>query len=402
MSSVTLAVRGQGSEGALGHAHGVPLDIVKRRIARRRLMLIVQAVNLSLITSVLLLYGYAGLVPTTIPAAYFLSSIGLIGVFAVLSETNVSERFNDHHLTVYQVGGHLALQLIFLLLAPAIGYVFLSVVFLIFTFGALRMTPRQAAIAWSLTTLGLASIFLLTTAPIGMPAATEVDRLTATLSYALVIGQCAFVGLYGSSMRKLLYDRGFELKEANRRIEQLAELDELTGALNRRYIMRTLNDEISRARRGGSPCSIALMDLDWFKRINDTYGHPAGDEVLSTFAITVFANIRNIDRFGRFGGEEFLLVLPDTHHESAIQVVERLRSIVAELDWSAFSPGMRVTVSAGIATLNPNETSDAILARADRALYAAKAQGRNSIVASCSTDTYSANEETAGQRVTPG
>jgi diguanylate cyclase (GGDEF)-like protein len=203
-------------------------------------------------------------------------------------------------------------------------------------------------------------------------------------------------------MRKLLYDRGFELKEANRRIEQLAELDELTGALNRRYIMRTLNDEISRARRGGSPCSIALMDLDWFKRINDTYGHPAGDEVLSTFAITVFANIRNIDRFGRFGGEEFLLVLPDTHHESAIQVVERLRSIVAELDWSAFSPGMRVTVSAGIATLNPNETSDAILARADRALYAAKAQGRNSIVASCPTDTYSANEETAGQRVTPG
>jgi diguanylate cyclase (GGDEF)-like protein len=146
--------------------------------------------------------------------------------------------------------------------------------------------------------------------------------------------------------------------------------------------MRTLNDEISRARRGGSPCSIALIDIDWFKRINDTYGHPTGDEVLSTFAITVFANIRDIDRFGRFGGEEFLLVLPDTRHPTAIRVLERLRSIITELDWSAFSPGLRLTVSAGVATLNPNETSDAILARADRALYVAKAQGRNRIVSS--------------------
>jgi len=197
-----------------------------------------------------------------------------------------------------------------------------------------------------------------------------------------VVGQCAFVGLYGSSLRKMLYDRSFELKEANKRIEELAEIDDLTGALNRRSIMRTLNDETSRAHRAGSPCSIALVDLDWFKRINDTYGHPTGDEVLRTFAITVFANIRNIDRFGRFGGEEFLLVLPDTPHQTAIRTLERLRAIISELDWSAFSPSMRVTLSAGITTLIPNETPDTALARADRALYAAKAQGRNRIVSS--------------------
>ena len=76
--------------------------------------------------------------------------------------------------------------------------------------------------------------------------------------------------------------------------------------------MRMLDEEIARAHRTNTPCSIALIDLDWFKRINDAYGHPTGDEVLRTFAITVFANIRNIDRFGRYGGEEFLLVLPDT------------------------------------------------------------------------------------------
>jgi diguanylate cyclase (GGDEF)-like protein len=101
--------------------------------------------------------------------------------------------------------------------------------------------------------------------------------------------------------------------------------------------------------------------------------------VLRTFAITVFANIRNIDRFGRYGGEEFLLLLPDTPTDRAAGSLDRLREIIADLDWSAFSPDIRVTISAGVATLRPDETSDLLLARADRALYAAKAQGRNRI-----------------------
>jgi diguanylate cyclase (GGDEF)-like protein len=199
------------------------------------------------------------------------------------------------------------------------------------------------------------------------------------LCFVLTIGQCAFVGLYGSTLRKALYERSVELKKANKRIEELAELDELTGSFNRRCIMRTLDDEIARAHRGKTPCSIALIDLDWFKRVNDTYGHPTGDEVLRTFAITVFANIRNIDRFGRYGGEEFLLLLPDTPDAAAAHILERLRTIIADLDWSAFSPGMRITISAGVATLRPDETPDAFLARADSALYTAKARGRDRI-----------------------
>jgi diguanylate cyclase (GGDEF)-like protein len=382
MSSAASLLQGQASESAVARATGLPSDLLRRRVGQRRQMLIVQAVSCSLITSVLLIYCYAGTVSIVIPSVYFLTGIGLIGFFVVLSEAHVNDRFEDHYLTIFQVGGHVALQLMFLLAAPEIGYAFLSVLFLIFGFGALRMTSRQATIAWTLTTMGLAPIFLLTNTPIGMPVATDIERFAAMLCYILTIGQCAFVGLYGSSLRKMLYNRSFELKEANRRIEELAELDELTGSLNRRCIMRMLDQEVSRAQRTKAPCSIALIDLDWFKRINDTYGHPTGDEVLRTFAITVFANIRNFDRFGRFGGEEFLLVLPDTPQETASRILDRLRAIIAELDWSAFSAGMQVTVSAGIATLNPNETSDAILARADRALYAAKAQGRNRIVSS--------------------
>ena len=93
----------------------------------------------------------------------------------------------------------------------------------------------------------------------------------------------------------------------------------------------------------------------------------------------MFANIRHIDRFGRYGGEEFLLVLPDTPEDEALRMLDRLRAIVADLDWSAFSPGMQVTISAGVATLRPHETPDTFLARADSALYAAKARGRNRI-----------------------
>jgi diguanylate cyclase len=379
MIGAASSLQGQDSGGTVARAGGLPSDVLERRAGHRRQMLGVQAVSCSLITLVLLVYCYAGTVPIVIPSAYFVSGITLIGFFVVLSETQVNDRFEDHYLTIFQVGGHVVLQLGFLLAAPEIGYVFLSVLFLIFEFGALRMTSRQATIVWTLATIGLAPIFLLTSAPIGMPVATTTERLAATLCYVLTIGQCAFLGLYGSSLRRMLYKRSFELKAANKRIEELAELDELTGSFNRRCIMRMLDDEIARAQRVNTPCSIALIDLDWFKRINDAHGHPIGDEVLRTFAITVFANIRNIDKFGRYGGEEFLLVLPETPGDAAARILDRLRAIIADLDWSAFSPGMRVTISAGVATLRRDESPDTFLARADSALYAAKARGRNRI-----------------------
>jgi diguanylate cyclase (GGDEF)-like protein len=380
MSSAASLLQGQGSHTATAHVTArKPLEVLKRRVGQRRHMLGVQVVSYVLLTSVLLVYCYAGTIPLIIPSAYFLSGIGLVSVFIVLSEAHFNDRFEDHYLTIFQVAGHVALQLCFLLAAPQIGFVFLSVVFLIFGFGALRMTSRQAITSWTLTMIGLAPIFLFSSTPIGLPITTQTERLAAMLSFVLTIGQCAFVGLYGSTMRKMLYDRSFELKAAYKRIEELAELDELTGASNRRSIMRLLEEEIARCGRNGSPCSIALIDLDWFKRINDAYGHPTGDEVLRTFSITTFANIRSVDRFGRYGGEEFLLVLPDMDTERAARALDRLRTIIADLDWSAFSPGMKVTISAGVATLNPSETSDTFLARADSALYAAKAQGRNRI-----------------------
>jgi diguanylate cyclase (GGDEF)-like protein len=353
--------------------------VLLRRARQRRQMHAVQVVSYSLGASVLWLYSYAGTISIIVPAAYFLCGLTVIGFFAALSETNFSDRFEDHYLTVFQVVSHVAIQLGFLLAVPKIAFAFISVLFLIFGFGALRMTSQQATITWTLATTGLIAVFLFTDLPVGMPVSTQTERVAAMLCFVLIIGQCAYVGLFGSTLRKTLYRRSVELKAAYRRIEELAEVDELTGAFNRRCIMRMLEEEISRAHRLNAPCAIALIDLDWFKRINDAYGHPTGDEVLRTFAITMFANVRAIDRFGRYGGEEFLLVLPDTTQQSAVGMLDRLRAIIAELEWSAFCAGMSVTMSAGVTVLRANENSDNVLARADGALYAAKAQGRNRI-----------------------
>jgi len=299
-----------------------------------------------------------------------------------MSEAGVGDRFTDHYLTVFQISAHMALQFVFLISVPTIGIAFICVLFLIFAFGTLRMTSAQAMFTWAVATAALAAVFLASDLPIGMPVTTRLQRFASMLCFVLVIGQCAFLGLFGATLRKILYRRSIELKDAYRRIEELAELDELTGSYNRRCIMRLLDAEIEKSRQASAPCAIALIDLDWFKRINDAHGHPVGDEVLRTFAITIFANIRPADCFGRYGGEEFLLLLPDTTGEAASRMMERLRAIVADLDWSAFCAGMRVTISAGVVTLRDADTADTFLARADSALYSAKAQGRNRIAMS--------------------
>jgi len=328
---------------------------------------------------ILLLYAEAGTVPLSIGAAYVATGLVSVVLYLALSETGFTERFKDHYFVVPQLFVGTAIMLDFTYLAPEVGVMFLCTLFLVVNFGSLRSTPAQTAVVWTMMTVGVAALFLLTDKPLGMPHANHLERFATMLVFVLTIGRCMFLGIFSSSMRQSLYKSGLKLKEAYRRIEELAELDELTGSLNRRSIMRMLEEEIARSHRLNVPCTVALIDLDFFKRINDLYGHPTGDEVLRTFAITAFANIRSVDRFGRYGGEEFLLILPDTEEASAVQMLDRLRGILAELDWSAFSSGMRVTISAGVAMLRANEISDTLLARADGALYASKARGRNRI-----------------------
>ena len=353
--------------------------VLARRARQRRQILVMIGASYLVDAFVLLIYAHAGTIPATIGPAFAICGLIFVAGSVALSETGFNERFRDHYLVAPQSIINMVIMLVFTWIAPEVGVMFLCTLFVVFSFSSLRSTPLQTAFVWTAMALGLAGLFLLTDKPIAMPHGNYIERFATMMVFILTIGRCMFIGIFSSSMRQSLYKSGVELKEAYKRIEELAELDELTGSLNRRCIMGVLDDEIARAHRSRTPCSVALIDLDWFKRINDAYGHPTGDEVLRTFAITVFANIRPIDKFGRYGGEEFLLLLPDTPDQGAARILDRLRAIIADLDWSAFSPGMQVTISAGVATLKPNETPDIILARADSALYAAKARGRNRI-----------------------
>jgi diguanylate cyclase (GGDEF)-like protein len=350
-----------------------------RRAKQRRQILTMIGASYVIDAGILLVYAEAGTIPVMVGPAYAATGLTVTALGILLSELGFNDRFNDHYLIAPQATVCMMISLAFTWIAPETGGLFLCTLFIVFSFSSLRSTPRQTMKIWTAMTIGLATLFLLTDKPISIPHGSYLERFATMLVFVLTIGRCMFLGIFSSSMKRSLYQSGLKLKEAYKRIEELAELDELTGSSNRRCIMRMLDEEIARAGRSGSPCSIALIDLDWFKRINDVYGHPTGDEVLRTFAITMFANIRSVDRFGRYGGEEFLLVLPDLATDGAVLALDRLRAIIAELDWSAFSPGMKVTISAGIATLKPDETPDTLLARADRALYAAKARGRNRI-----------------------
>jgi diguanylate cyclase (GGDEF)-like protein len=353
--------------------------VLARRAGQRRQILLLIGGSYIIDAGLLLLYAQAGAIPLTIGPAYAATGLTVVALGILLSEFGFNDRFKDHYLVAPQSTVCMLIALAFTYIAPEAGGLFLCTLFTVFSFSSLRSTPVQTMMIWTAMTIGLTGLFLLTDKPVSMPHGSYLERLATLLVFVLTIGRCMFLGIFSSSMKHSLYQSGLKLKEAYKRIEELAELDELTGSYNRRCIMRMLDEEIARAGRNGSPCSIALIDLDWFKRINDAFGHPTGDEVLRTFAITMFANIRSVDHFGRYGGEEFLLVLPDMGTDNAVRALDRLRAIIAELDWSAFSPDMKVTISAGVTTLKPEETPDTFLARADSALYTAKARGRNRI-----------------------
>ena len=165
---------------------------------------------------------------------------------------------------------------------------------------------------------------------------------------------------------------------------EMAITDQLTGLHNRRYMARHLDNLIAQSQRSGKPLAFLIMDIDFFKRVNDNYGHDVGDEVLQEFAQRIAANVRGIDLACRYGGEEFVVVMPDTDVPYACTVAERLRkSIETTPVRISRTPGkLGITISIGIAgSEGADDTADALLRRADQALYLAKNGGRNRVVA---------------------
>ena len=170
------------------------------------------------------------------------------------------------------------------------------------------------------------------------------------------------------------------LQEALREVEENSRRDAMTGLYGRQYFMEQAKKEFSRAKRYNTSFSILLIDLDHFKNINDTYGHLAGDEVLQSFAERMSATLRNVDLAGRYGGEEFVLLLPSTDLEGAATVAERIRAVAADYKVPTSSGELPISCSVGVAQFSQTDSDlNGLLERADKALYVAKNEGRNQV-----------------------
>lgn len=177
-----------------------------------------------------------------------------------------------------------------------------------------------------------------------------------------------------------LEQRNQELDQLNLALQHMAMHDKLTGLYNRHFIVQVLETQHEVFQRHGNPCSILLMDLDHFKRVNDTFGHGVGDRVLTAFAQCVQPLLRQSEYFGRIGGEEFILVMPMSTLEAAVMLAQRIRHTLAESDLLAgFADAWRVTASIGVAEVSTQEDMETWMARADMALYRAKQQGRDRV-----------------------
>lgn len=175
------------------------------------------------------------------------------------------------------------------------------------------------------------------------------------------------------------------LKRSNELLLELSNTDPLTGMYNRRYLMKELEKEFKRVVRKMGEMSLIILDIDYFKKVNDTYGHLQGDIVLQKVAQQVQKELRNYDIAARYGGEEFIAVLPDVSLEGALVVAERIRASVERIRFNGDLSPLSITVSLGVAALNPERcpTVDGLIKLADDALYLAKSNGRNRVEHDC-------------------
>ena len=171
-----------------------------------------------------------------------------------------------------------------------------------------------------------------------------------------------------------------ELAKANRELEQLAAYDSLSGLLNRRSLFTRMEIEIERCIRLETPMAGLMIDIDRFKSINDNFGHPCGDVVIKEIGARLSRGLRRYDYAGRYGGEEFFIILSNTAKDQTYGICERFRRDIEEAEISWNSENLRVTVSVGASCFRPGETREAWIDRTDRAMYLAKQSGRNTVV----------------------
>ncbi len=240
------------------------------------------------------------------------------------------------------------------------------------------LTTRQVwkLVAVSLIGLGLTMLISHRLDPLNYPLGTQ---LMGFLYTTLVIILIARLAALVTQMNEGLRTQRRELAAALEKVRELATRDDLTQVHNRRHITELMRMEQTQHQRSGSALCLALLDIDLFKSVNDKFGHHAGDEVLRRFADTAQRSLRSSDLLGRWGGEEFVVVFPDTTTEQARIALERVRESLRSTDFTSIDANLRITFSGGLVEVLPTETIEAAIERSDQAMYRAKTNGRDRI-----------------------
>lgn len=247
---------------------------------------------------------------------------------------------------------------------------------LVLVFGIFSMDPRRARLSgvYTVCIMGVVMLYKGWTAPLMYPAKVEWMYFVMVLT---VVPTITTLSSQLAKMRQRLTRQKADLRDALARIRELATRDDLTGLINRRQMNQVLADQAALDKRSRVDFSVVVLDLDHFKCVNDTYGHGVGDEVLRNFAAEARRVLRETDVIARWGGEEFLLMMPEVPPGAPAIGIERLRGALALLQISATVPELRISFSAGITTYRSAESVDDAIERADQGLYQAKAAGRN-------------------------
>ena len=309
------------------------------------------------------------------------TTLGL-GLVVVLIRSGWSLRLQDPSLTQFQIRYALlcsAVAYVILGQARSITPAILSLIVMFGSFGAFGMSPRKILInmAYALLVFGVAFVVVRSmNEPRFLPA---LEAAHAAMIILVLLGS-TFVAVRMQQIKHRLVQQKHALTKALEHISHLAQHDELTGLANRRHMLERMEAERLRSHRTGRPLLLALLDLDHFKNVNDTHGHAAGDQVLQAFVGSVQAMVRGTDVLARWGGEEFVLMLPETDAAGAEELLEHLRHAVQALEVPVDGQTLRITVSIGLAAGRPGETVAQTLDRADQAVYQAKAWGRNRVV----------------------
>ena len=311
-------------------------------------------------------------------AARWMIAVNLIGAVAFwpFIRSGLSLRTGDASLVLPQMVYAVGAIVLGYALVPVLRAPLLQLLCLVPLYALLNLHPRQAAWmgGWI---VGLLLVMLAVMTHLGRADFhPQAEALRIALA-AFVVVSLTLNAMHFGRVRLQLKAQRAELQEAVARVQDLVIHDPLTGLFNRQHMQALLEEEAARQDRSGQPMTVALIDLDLFKRINDTHGHAAGDAVLAGFAELARARLRETDAVARWGGEEFLILLRETDIRApALAALERLREQLRERALVPGAPQVRVDYSAGIAARQPGETLSALLERADRALYEAKAAGR--------------------------